>query len=108
VAPLRWEAAVVEERLGVAVRSLIVIHGPSAARRGLGIRGRRVGGVRVVPAAGLVRRIRRGRRRLRRDDVTELAARCASVFAPAQPPPARSPPRGRGAPPAASWQDASP
>ncbi len=51
-----WEAEVVADRLGVEVRPLVVLHG-----RGLPSRGRRCDGVRVVPAAALLRRIRRER-----------------------------------------------
>jgi hypothetical protein len=60
-----WEAEVVEDQLSsqlgwpVPVRAVIAVHG-----RGLRRRGGRAGGVRVVPAAELTGRIRRGRRRL--------------------------------------------
>jgi hypothetical protein len=74
----RWEARIVEDRLGVAVRPLIAVHG-----QGLGRRGGRCDGVRVLPAARVTRRILRGRRRLRRGEVADLARRTDAVFAPA-------------------------
>lgn len=67
----RWEADVVADRLGamvgdrlrhpIRVRPLIAVHGD-----GLRARGGRCGGVRVVPVAGLLPRLRRGRRHLSR------------------------------------------
>jgi hypothetical protein len=54
-APVAWEAEVVADRLGVAVRPLVAVHG-----RGLPERGRKVDGVRVVPAAAVAARVRRG------------------------------------------------
>ncbi len=59
-APMRteavgWEAEVVSGLLGVPARPVIAMHA-----RGLPRRGRRVGGVRVLPAAQLVRRLCRG------------------------------------------------
>lgn len=75
--PVGWEAQVVADRLGVPVRPLVVVHGAGLRRRG-----GRCGGVRVVPIEGLTRRIRRGRRRLTRADVADLAARVDTVFAP--------------------------
>jgi hypothetical protein len=77
-APTRWEAQVVADRLGVPVRPVIALHG-----RGLRRRGGRCRGVHVVPAAGLPRRLRRGRRRLSRADVAELALRAENIFLPA-------------------------
>jgi hypothetical protein len=76
--PTRWEAEMVADRLGVPVRALIAVHG-----RGLRRRGGRCGGVRVVPAARLTRRLRRGRPRLAPADVAELARRAERAFAPA-------------------------
>jgi hypothetical protein len=75
--PVIWEAEVVADRLGVPARPLVVLHGT-----GLRPRGGRCGGVRVVPIEGLTRRIRRGRRRLTRAEVTNLAARVDTVFWP--------------------------
>jgi Nuclease-related domain len=74
-APLRtaavcWEAKVVSGLLDVGARPVIAMHA-----KGLPRRGRRVGGVRVLPAAQLVRRLRRGQHlwpRLRTQDVHEL------------------------------------
>jgi hypothetical protein len=59
-APMRteavcWEAQVVSRLLGVAARPVIAMHA-----RGLPRKGRRMSGVRVVPAGQLVRRLRRG------------------------------------------------
>ena len=76
--PTRWEAEVVADRLGVPVRALIVVHGPGLRRRG-----RRCGGVRVLPAAGLTRRLRRGRRHLAPAEIVELARRAERAFRPA-------------------------
>ena len=76
--PAEWEAQVVADRLGVAVRPLIVVHGAGLRRRG-----GRTGGVRVVPAAGLLRRLRGGRPRLNHAQVVGLADRAAAVFGPA-------------------------
>jgi hypothetical protein len=53
-ASVAWEAQVVADRLGVSVRPLVAVHG-----HGLPARGRRVGGVRVVPATRVVPRLRR-------------------------------------------------
>ena len=72
-APVRWEAEVVSELLGVGARPVIAMHA-----NGLPRRGRRIDGVRVLPAAQLVRRLRRGRRlwpRLRPRNVLELGER---------------------------------
>jgi hypothetical protein len=73
--PAKWEAEVVTERLGVAARPLIVVHGDGLRRRG-----GRSSGVRVVPAAGLLPRLRRGRRRLDRAQVSGIADRADTVF----------------------------
>jgi hypothetical protein len=75
--PVAWEAQVVADRLGVPTRPLVVVHGAGLRRRG-----GRCGGVRVVPIEGLTRRIRRGRRRLTRAEVANLAARVDTVFRP--------------------------
>jgi hypothetical protein len=76
--PVQWEAQVVTDRLGVEARPLIVLHGSGLRRRGA-----RASGVRVVPPATLLRRLRRGRRRLLRPEVRGLADRAESVFRPA-------------------------
>ncbi len=59
-APMRtsavcWEAQIVSGVLGVGARPVIAVHA-----KGLPRRGRRVEGVRVLPATQLVRRLRRG------------------------------------------------
>jgi Nuclease-related domain len=77
--PARWEAAAVSEMLGVRVRPLIALHGG-----GLGPRGGRAGSVRVVPAGCLLRRLRRGRRRLDRRQVRQLAGEALELFPPAR------------------------
>jgi Nuclease-related domain len=77
VGPLRWEATVVEETLGVKVRPIVAVHAAGLRRRGA-----RAGGVRVVPAESVARRIRRGRRRLGRDDVATLADLAVGRFQP--------------------------
>lgn len=73
--PAKWEAEVVADRLGVEAQALIVVHGDGLRRRG-----GRSSGVRVVPAAGLLPRLRRGRRRLDRAQVSAVADRAATVF----------------------------
>lgn len=94
VTAVAWEASVVSDRLAIDARPLVVIHG-----RGLSRRGRVCDGVRVVPADGLLRRIKPGavRRRLRRtgrrlsaQQAAQLAAAYDGIFAPA-----------------ATWHDAS-
>ena len=65
-----WEAEVVSGLLGVGARPVIAVHA-----RGLPRRGRRVSGVKVLPAGRLVRRLRRGQHmwpRLGRRGVREL------------------------------------
>ena len=52
--PVRWEAEVVSRLLGVHARPVVAVHG-----QGLPARGRRCGGVRVLPAARAVRRLKR-------------------------------------------------
>jgi hypothetical protein len=56
-AAVRWEAERVSGLLGAEARPIVAVHG-----RGLPRRGRRCGGVRVLPATRLVRRLARGRR----------------------------------------------
>jgi Nuclease-related domain len=70
-AAVRWEAQVVSRLLGVTARPVIAMHA-----NGLPRRGRRVEGVRALPAPQLVRRLRRGQHlwpRLRPTGVRELA-----------------------------------
>jgi hypothetical protein len=71
--PVAWEAEIVSDRLEVRARPIIAVHG-SLARRA------RAGHVRVVPASDLLRRLRRGRRRLSRGQVTALSDRAVAVF----------------------------
>jgi hypothetical protein len=77
VASVSVQAAHVGDQLGVAAVPLVVVHG-----RGLRGRGKKVAGVRVVPARRLNRRLRRGRR-LPPADVDALAARADRLFPPA-------------------------
>ncbi len=73
VEAVRWEAetvaAVLETRLGrpVRVRPLVALHAEGLARRGVRCRG-----VRIVPAAEVAARVRRGRRRLGRAEIREV------------------------------------
>ncbi len=53
--PVAWEANRVGELLAVDVTPLVVVHGEGLRRRGA-----RSGGIRVVPASGLLRRVRGG------------------------------------------------
>jgi len=76
--PARWEAEVASELLGVPVRPIIAVHGHGLRRRGA-----RAGGVRVVPASSLVKRLRRGPRRLGRIEVAEVADLAHEILAPA-------------------------
>jgi hypothetical protein len=75
--PATWEAAVVSERLAVAAVPLVVVHGLGLRRRG-----KRSGGVRIVPAGRVVRRLRRGRRMLNRTEVAALADQATGIFPP--------------------------
>ena len=96
--PTRWEAEVAADRLGVPVRP-IAVHG-----RGLRRRGVVCGRVRVLPAAQVTRRLRRGRRRLGGAEVAALARLAEAVFSsrrkgapavadPPAPPPSPAEPR---------------
>jgi hypothetical protein len=78
--PVKWEAQVVADGLGVSVRPLVVVHGGGLRRRG-----GRSGGVRVVPADQLLRRLRGRwfRRRLNCPSVEWLAGEAEGVFPPA-------------------------
>ena len=75
--PTVWEAEVVTDRLGIPVRPVIAVHGAGLRRRG-----GRCGPVRVLPAAQLVRHLRRGRRRLGRQQIRALGERAGQVFVP--------------------------
>ena len=84
-ASLRWESEVVADRLQAvlgwpvagAVRPVVSVHGEGLRRRG-----GRAGGVPVVAGDRLVRRIRRGRRRLRRSEVAAVAEALDVAFPP--------------------------
>lgn len=78
--PVRWEAQMVADRLGVPVRPVVVVHGEGLRRRG-----GRSGGVRVVPAEGVLRCLRRrwARRRLDGPGARWLAAEAEMLFPPA-------------------------
>ena len=76
--PVKWEAQVVADRLGVPVRPLVVVHGDGLRRRG-----GRCGGVRVVPAHALLSGLRRHRWRLRPSRVAALADEAEFAFSPA-------------------------
>jgi hypothetical protein len=83
--PSRWEAAEVGRILEsylpaqvarpLPVRPLVAVHG-----HGLRRRGSRVGGVRVIPAEQVVRRIHKGRRRLRRADMEAVVEAVDGLF----------------------------
>jgi hypothetical protein len=75
-APVRWEAEVVGDRLGVRARPLIVVHGGMPRRRA------RSGTVRVLPPSRVVHHLRWRRHRLDRTQVAELAERAERVFLP--------------------------
>ncbi len=78
--PAAWEASVLTARLGIEVRPLLAVHG-----EGLPTRGRLVHGVRVLPAAAVVRRLRLRRHsaRLRREEVAALGEELDRAFPPA-------------------------
>ena len=79
--PTRWESEVVADRLSavtgapVDVRPLVAVHGS-----GLRPRGGRAGGIRVVPASALTRRLRRGRRQLSRAEVAQVTEAMEVAF----------------------------
>ena len=82
--PLRFEAQVVADRLGVDTRPVVAVHGAT----GLRPRGTRSRGIRVVPAARLPHLLLRrrrwpGRTRLGRHEVVRLGHLAQSQFAPA-------------------------
>ena len=76
VAPVTRQAARVEEALGTPVNAVVAVHGVGLRRRG-----KNVEGVRVLPAAHLTRRVRRGPR-LDRRQVAALVARADQCFPP--------------------------
>ena len=67
-APVAAQAEQVARLLGVGVTPMVAVHGTGLRRRGTV-----VGGVRVVPAGRLCRRLGRGRRRLSRSEAVRLA-----------------------------------
>jgi Nuclease-related domain len=76
VAPVARQAARVAEALATPVAAIVAVHGVGLRRRG-----KKVGGVRVVPAHRLIRHIRR-RRKLTRSEVVARAARADRLFPP--------------------------
>lgn len=71
---VRWQAQVVSERLAVKARPVIALHpAGEAGEFRLPRRGVRRRGVRVVLARDLARRLKRGRRGLRRGEVEEVS-----------------------------------
>lgn len=93
--PVRWEAEQVASRLerrlegvldrAVTVRPIVAVHEPPPLGHpgeGLRRRGVRVGGVRVVPAPELVRRLTRGRRRLDRSERAMVCSALDVAFGP--------------------------
>jgi hypothetical protein len=78
--PAAWEAAIVADRLDTEVTAVLAVHGEGLPRRG-----RRVGGVAVLPAAAVPDRLRRrrGSARLSRREVSTLAEAFDRAFPPA-------------------------
>lgn len=72
-----WQAEVVSGRLAVHAAPLVAVHGDGLRRRG-----KRSGGVLVVPAGRLIRRLRRGPRRFNWIEVAALARHAAEVLPP--------------------------
>ncbi|MBV9660324.1 MAG: NERD domain-containing protein [Acidimicrobiales bacterium] len=77
----RWEAGVLGDRLGVPTRPIVAVHGPGMRRRG-----GRAQGVPAVPVDRLLRRLRRGRRRLAGADIEALAGLVEAEFEAAERP----------------------
>jgi Nuclease-related domain len=75
--PAAWEAKRVGDLLEVPVTPIVAVHGEGLRRRG-----KRSDGVRVVPASGLLRRLRRPPRVLSGVDAATLARRAAHVLRP--------------------------
>jgi hypothetical protein len=76
-APAARQAEQVARLLGVPVQAVVAVHG-----HGLRRRGKKVGGVRILPAPRLARLLRRGRQRPQ-PDVVALAAEAGRMFRPA-------------------------
>ncbi len=79
VRPVTFEADRVETLLDVDVCAIVAVHGSDLRRRG-----KVVDGVRIIPAERVRRRLRRGRKVLRRDEIVGLAARAERIFSPAE------------------------
>jgi hypothetical protein len=79
VAPVIGQAQRVEDALGVPVTAIVAVHGDGLRRRG-----KRVSGVRIVPAGRLTRQIRRLRRwrRYSKSEIVALAAQADWLFPP--------------------------
>ncbi len=79
VTPVATQALRVGAALGVPATALVVVHGTGLRRRG-----KKVTGVRVVPAARTAHRIRRRRRGrgLSKREIVVLAARAEQLFPP--------------------------
>jgi hypothetical protein len=75
VGPVAWEAERVSRMLQVSAIPIVAVHGFGLRRRG-----KRSARVRIIPAARLVRRLRRGRRVLGRASVAALGARADAVW----------------------------
>jgi hypothetical protein len=69
-APAAWEAERVGQLLRTSVQAVVAVHGEGLRRRG-----KVAGGVRVLPARRLRRRLRRGRRVLTRAEIADMATR---------------------------------
>jgi hypothetical protein len=76
-----WQAEQVARLLGIRVRAIVVVHGTGLRRRG-----KVVGGVPVVPAQRMCRRLQRGRRRLSRSEAARLAFDADRALPPAAAP----------------------
>jgi hypothetical protein len=88
-AAVRWEAEVVADRIagqldwprrGVPVRPLVAVHGEALRGRPMSRRGGRSGGVKVLPAASVTDRVKRGRRRLGRSERAAVSEAVDAAF----------------------------
>jgi hypothetical protein len=77
VGPVVWEAERVARLLHAEATPIVAVHGVGLRRRG-----KRCAGVRIIPAARLVRRLRRGPRLLDPTRVAALEARAEEVWPP--------------------------
>jgi len=78
---VRWQAQVVSDRLEVKARPVVALHvAGESGEFWLPRRGVRRRGVRVVLASDLARRLKRGRRRLRRGDIDEMSRAVVEHF----------------------------